>query len=99
MEVSNDTLSYISRETTCSWTRGFIACIINSISPTRNEIARELIESCGTNKIAAIKIIRNNYGLGFKEAKAVVDEYKASGQIIGLPQGDEPDLGAAGVSV
>lgn len=99
MEISNDTLSYLSRETTCPWTRGFIACLLNSAAPTRNEIARELIESCGTNKIGAIKIIRNNYGLGLKEAKAVVDEYDASGQIVGLPQGDEPDPGAAGVPV
>ncbi len=62
-----------------------------------NEIARELIDSCGGALIEAIKKIRNNYGLGLKEAKALVDEYKASGQIVGLPEGDEPDLGVTGV--
>jgi len=96
MHVSKDTLSYMSRETTCPWTRGFIACMLNSVAPTRNEIARELIDSCGSDKIEAIKKIRSNYGLGLKEAKALVDEYNASGQIIGLPNGSDPDLGEAG---
>lgn len=99
MEISKDTLVRIARTTQCEWTKGYIACLLDAEAPTRNEIARELIETAGpNNKIEAIKQIRANFGLGFKEAKDVVDTYYATGNIVGLPDSDEPPM-AAGVRV
>ncbi len=94
MEVSRDSLVLILRQTTCEWTKGFISCLINSAAPTNNEIARELLDAIGPGqKIQCIKKIRENFGLGLKEAKHVVDEYFASGQIIGLPDDEPPMVG------
>ena len=89
MEINNDTLRSILRQTTCDWTRGYLSCLIESVAPSRSQIAAELMDSCGPDrKIDAIKLIRNNYGLMLKEAKDLVDEYFRSGNVIGLP--DDP---------
>ena len=86
MEINKDHLRSILRQTTCGWTKGYLACLLDSVAPSEQEIARELIDSCGpNNKINAIKLIRNNYGLALKEAKDVVDEYFRTGNIVGLP--------------
>lgn len=98
MEVNRDTLDRIARETTCEWTRGFLHCLLGEEAPTRSEIARQLIELELKNngKIHAIKRIREAFGVGLKEAKAIVDEFQITGRII-LDDGDEP--GPAGVTV
>lgn len=90
MEVSKESLIRIMCETTCAWTKGYLACILDAQAPSRHQIAREIIDACGPNqKILAIKKVRENYGLGLKEAKDLVDHYFATGEIIGLP--DDPD--------
>ena len=96
MEVNKDVLLRIHAKTTCEWTRGYISCVLDSNAPTRNQIARELIDSIGpsTQKIQCIKKIRENFGLGLKEAKALVDEYIISGQIVGLEDEDDDFTGA-----
>jgi hypothetical protein len=94
MEIAKDALIRIARETKCEWTRGYISCILDAETPTRNAIARELIDAEGPQqKIMAIKSIRNNFGLSLKDAKDLVDEYFASGQII-FP--DDPEADPAG---
>lgn len=100
ISINKDTLVCILRETKCEWTRGFVACLLHSQAPTRNEIARDLIEATGlSQKIQCIKRIREAFGIGLKEAKHLVDEYQSSGQIVGLPHGDNLDDGSVGAKV
>ena len=86
MEIDQNILHHIARHTRCQWTRGYVERALEEITPTGEEIAKELIDSHGPSaKIQAIKMIRQNYGLGLKEAKHLVDEYYRSGKIVGLP--------------
>lgn len=90
MEINKDDLTRILKNTKCEWTKGYVSCLLGNSAPSvaevQQEIAAELIDSCGNRKIEAVKKIRNNYNLGLKEAKAVVDEYHATGRVIGLPE-------------
>lgn len=93
MEINRDSLIRILRDSKCDWTRGYVACILDTESPgaaTKHAIAGEIIDEClkKNQKILAIKKIREQYGLGLQESKALVDEYQSSGQII-FP-GDPP---------
>jgi hypothetical protein len=99
VEISKDTLVRIIRETKCDWTRGYVSCLLDVEAPTRNEIARELIEAEGPQrKIHAIKSIRSNFDISLKQAKRMVDEYYASGQII-FPEDDPNNDCFAGAQV
>lgn len=94
MKIDRSVIIHIMEETSCEWTRGYLACILDE-TPKPDEQAKKLIDSHGpTQKIATIKAIRATYGLGLREAKAVVDEYFATGKIVGLP---DEDNGASGV--
>lgn len=99
MNINKKLLVNIAQNTTCAWTKGYIACMLDVNRPENHEIARELMDMHGPNhKIESIKAIRNNFGLGLREAKAVVDEYFATGEIVGISGDDGPaDDGPAGV--
>jgi len=89
MEIKKDQLIAVLRNTTCDWTKGYLSCILDAEAPDSHDIAKDLIDACGPNqKIAAIKAIRNGFGLALKEAKDLVEEYFMSGRIVGLPGDD-----------
>jgi len=104
MEVNRDSLIRILHDSKCEWTRGYVAAILDGRSPatsTNHQIAREIIDEClkRNQKIQAIKKVREQYGIGLKEAKDVVDEYQSSGQIV-FPKGfrfpdDDDDASSA----
>lgn len=94
MEVNQDTLVRILNSTTCPWTKGYIAGILDREDPTRNSIAKELIEG-SEGKINAIKTLRANFNLGLKRAKDVVDHYNETGEIVfpsDYSETDETDI-------
>lgn len=91
MDINDDTLAYIVRETTCLWTRGYITCLMHEAAPARHRKAREIITAAGANnKITAIKDIRAEFQLGLRESKAVVDEFYSSGKIVLPGEDDDP---------
>lgn len=93
MEVNKDLLLRILSETTCTWTKGFLSCLLGTESKdvaTDQAIAAEYIDAFPNQKIEAIKKIREVYGYGLKEAKALVDEYHRTGQIVFPDEGMTP---------
>lgn len=95
MEVSRDLLLRILNETQCTWTKGFLACLLDtetSATTTYHAIAKELIDQflLKGEKIGAIKKVREVYGYGLGEAKAIVDKYEKTGQIM-FPEDNDGD--------
>lgn len=85
MEIDQNILHHITRHTRCQWTRGYLERVLEEITPSREELAADLIEGVKPRKIEAIKLIRTNFGLGLKEAKDLVDGYYQTGKVTGLP--------------
>ncbi len=94
MEVNRDLLLRILNETTCVWTKGFLSCLLDTETPeiaTDHAIAKELMDPYlqRGEKIQAIKKIREAYGYGLKEAKAIVDDYVRTGHVTFPEDGDD----------
>lgn len=94
MEINRDLLLRVLKETQCIWTRGFLACLLDtetSETATDHAIAKELIDPhlAAGRKIQAIKTIREAYGYSLGESKKIVDEYERTG-VVTFPDGDPP---------
>lgn len=88
MEINRQLLMCILRKTTCEWTKGYISRVLEDQMPTRNQTAVDIIDGAGS-PIEAIKALRNVFGLSLKASKDIVDEYRISGNIVGLDDGDD----------
>ncbi len=96
MEIDREIIKDIIRKTSCEFTRGYLSCLIDTTEEeirTGHQLAAEIIDSLPTQKIQAIKKIRERFGFGLKEAKQVVDHYNQHGKII-FP-GDDDFLSGA----
>lgn len=97
MEVNRDLLLRILNETTCTWTKGFLSCLLDTETPetaTDHAIAKELMDPYlqSGRKILAIKKVRETYGYGLKEAKVMVDEYQRTGHVVFPDQAAKDDI-------
>jgi ribosomal protein L7/L12 len=92
MEIKKEIIEGIIRHSTCLWTKGYLAALVDAERPSRKQVAKIIIDAQGpNNKIAAIKLLRGEFGLGLKEAKAILDEYYISGRII-FPDDQPPGV-------
>lgn len=87
MEVNKDLLLRVLKETQCTWTRGFLSCLLDTETPetaTDHAIAKELMNQFLSRgeKLGAIKKIREAYGYTLKESKEMIDRYDETGDVV-----------------